>query len=353
MLNTTSMSKLSAAPETCIYAGQPEQDIFGLTCLPQPKICPPRSDHTTCPIQVEMAENNHKGDIKLTGAQETLLLTLLARARDTESTHPILNDTHAASVVNQVKDSGYNFSKRLRSGLLDRPVSSFISLRARILDLKTEEYLAAHPGPATVLHLACGLDSRSLRVRWQGEGRLWVDVDKQDVVELRRRVMNDPTTGHGGEYRLLDPSITEEGWLENCGIPTDRPVLIIMEGLTMYLTTDEVYGLMRQLTRYSSDRDVHGEMYFDAAGIITVQVANRLGTLQHFGTSLGWALRDHLELEKEVPGLKFQDGMGFSEMIKHNAFRAGSLGVVVRNIVYLLTCLWPSTWLVGLYSYTF
>lgn len=353
MLNTTSVSKLSAAPETCIYAGQPERDIFGLTCLPQPKTCPPCSDHTTCPIQVEMAENNHKGDIKLTGAQETLLLTLLARARDTESTHPILNDTHAASVVNQVKDSGYNFSKRLRSGLLDRPVSSFISLRARILDLKTEEYLAAHPGPATVLHLACGLDSRSLRVRWQGEGRLWVDVDKQDVVELRRQVMSDPSAAPGGEYRLLDPSITEEGWLENCGIPTDRPVLIIMEGLTMYLTPDEVYGLMRQVTRYFLERHVHGEIYFDAAGTVTVKAANRLGALENFGTSLGWALRDPLELEIEVPGLKFQDGMGFSKMIKHNAFRAGALGVAMRNLFYILTVFLPSTWFVGIYSYTF
>ncbi|KAI7773676.1 hypothetical protein LA080_010079 [Diaporthe eres] len=148
-----------------------------------------------------MADNDHKGDIKLTGAQETLMLTLIARARDTESAHPILNDTYAASVAKQVKDSGYDFSKRLRYGLLERPVSALISLRTRILDLKTEAFLSAHPGRATVLHLACGLDSRSLRVRWQGEGRLWVDVDKQDVIELRKRVMRDPTAGSGAKAR--------------------------------------------------------------------------------------------------------------------------------------------------------
>lgn len=113
-----------------------------------------------------MADNDHKGNIKLTGAQETLMLTLLARARDTESTYPILNDTYAASVAKQVRDSGYNFSKRIKYGLLERPTSAFISLRTRIFDLKTEAFLAAHPDRATVLHLACGLDSRSLRVRW-------------------------------------------------------------------------------------------------------------------------------------------------------------------------------------------
>lgn len=300
-----------------------------------------------------MADNDHKGNIKLTGAQETLLLTLIARARDTESSHPILNDTYAASVVKQVKDSGYNFSKRLRYGLLERPVSALISLRARILDLKTEAFLAAHPGRATVLHLACGLDSRSLRVGWQGEGRLWVDVDKQDVIELRRQVMRDPSTGPGAEYRLIDPSITEEGWLENCDIPTDRPVVVIMEGLTMYLARDEVYGLLRQITRYFQDRDVHGEIYFDAAGTITVSIANMLGALKQLGTSLKWSLSDYSELEREVPGLEFQDSMGFSKWLKHDAFTAGRLGMIMRNVLYGLTFFLPSTWAVGIYRYRF
>lgn len=300
-----------------------------------------------------MADNDHKGSIKLTGAQETLMLTLIARARDTESTHPILNDTYATSVARQVKDSGYDFSKRLRYGFLERPVSALISLRARILDLKTEAFLAAHPGRATVLHLACGLDSRSLRVKWQGEGRLWVDVDKQDVIELRRQVMRDPSPGPGAEYRLINPSITEEVWLENCGIPTDRPVVVIMEGLTMYLARDEVYRLLRQLTRYFLDREVHGEIYFDAAGTMTVKAANKLRSLENLGTSLKWSLSDHSELEREVPGLEFQDGIGFSKWIKHDAFTAGRLGMMIRNILYLLTFVWPSTWTVGIYSYRF
>lgn len=307
----------------------------------------------SCPIRVEMADNNHKGSIKLTGAQETLLLTLLSRARDAESTCPILNDTYALSVVQQVKDSGYNFSKRIKYGLLERPISAFISLRTRILDLKTEAFLAAHPDRATVLHLACGLDSRSLRIRWQREGRLWVDVDKQDVIELRRQVLRDPGAESGAEYRLIDPSITEEGWLENCDIPTDRPVVVIMEGLTMYLAQDEVYGLLRQITRYFLDRDVHGEIYFDAAGKFVLNAANMVGALKHLGTSLKWTLSDHTELEREVPGLKFQDGMRFSEIITQDAFRAGRLGILMRNIFYWLTCLWPSTWAVGIYSYRF
>lgn len=304
-------------------------------------------------FHLDMANNDDKGDVKLTGAQETLLLTLLARAIDTEAVHPILNDVYAASVVKQVKASGYDFSKRIGFGLLKKPVSAFISLRARILDLKTESFLAAHPGRATVLHLACGLDSRSLRVRWQGEGRLWVDVDKQDVIELRRQVMSDPVAESGAVYRLVDPSITEEGWLENCQVPTDRPVVVIMEGLTMYLAPDEVYGLLRQITRYFLDRNVHGEIYFDAAGTMAVKAANKLGALRKLGTSLKWGLTDPTELEKEVPGLKSQDAADFSKIIKHEAFKAGYVGKMARNVIYALTFFWPPTWAVGIYSYKF
>lgn len=27
-----------------------------------------------------------------------------------------------------------------------------------------------------------------MRVKWQGEGKLWVDVDQEDVVELRKQL---------------------------------------------------------------------------------------------------------------------------------------------------------------------
>lgn len=165
--------------------------------------------------------------------------------------------------------------------------------------------------------------------------------------------MRDPPAESAAEYRLIDPSITEEGWLENCDIPTDRPVVVIMEGLTMYLAPDEVYRLLRQITRYFQDRDVHGEIYFDAAGKVIVKAANKLGALKNLDTSLKWTLSDQTELEKEVPGLKFQDGMGFSKIIKHDAFRAGYLGTLTRNIIYGLTFFWPLTWGVGIYSYRF
>jgi O-methyltransferase involved in polyketide biosynthesis len=216
-----------------------------------------------------------------------------------------------------------------------------------------EAFLEAHPGRVTVLHVCmrAGLEELARQVAGRREG---VGQCRQaDVTELRRQVMGDPAAESGAVYRLIDPSITEDGWLETCQIPTDRPVVVIMEGLTMYLAPDEVWRLLRQITGYFLGQDVHGEIYFDAAGTMTVRTANKLGGLRKLGTSLKWALSGHMELEKEVPGLEFQDDIGFSKIIKHEAFRAGHLGLMTRNVIYGLTFLWPSTWAVGIYSYRF
>lgn len=179
-----------------------------------------------------------------------------------------------------------------------------------MLDVYTEKFLSKHPGPATVVHLACGMDSRSLRVKWQGEGRLWIDADRQEVIELRRQVMGDPEAGKG-EYRLMDPNIHEDSWLINSKIPTDRPVLVIFEGLTPYLTNNEVHGLLRRIVNYFRQSGVHGEIRFDAVGSITYYMVNHLfnKTLKLMGTRFSWYLDNPKLLEQEVPGLKFKECM--------------------------------------------
>ncbi|KAK0378975.1 O-methyltransferase [Colletotrichum limetticola] len=249
-----------------------------------------------------------KGKVTLSGAQETLLLTLFARAKDAESSRPILNDQYALDIVSQIRDQGYDFKRTTAGGPTTVMFASSVSMRARMLDICTERFLRRNLGPATVLHLACGMDSRSLRVKWQGEGRLWIDADRHDVIELRRQVMKDPDTGKG-EYRLIDPNIHDDAWLSNCKIPTDRPVLILFEGLTPYLTPDEMYGLLRRIVNYFRQRGVHGEIRFDAIGSLTYYTASFFlnSTFKLMGTRFNYYLDEPRTLEQKVPGLKFKE----------------------------------------------
>ncbi|KAF6789052.1 Tetracenomycin polyketide synthesis O-methyltransferase TcmP 2 [Colletotrichum sojae] len=249
-----------------------------------------------------------KGKITLTGAEETLLITLFARAKDAESPNPILNDRQTVEVVNRIRDQGYDFSRTN----LDRSSTTFarlVATRARVLDICCEQFLERNPGPATVVHLACGMDARCHRVKWQGPGRLWIDADLKEATKLRRQVMDDPDAGQG-EYRLLDPDIHDDGWLEKCGVPVDRPVFVIFEGLTPYLTREELEGILRRVVAHFRDGGgaAHGEFCFDAPGSIAYFLINYVfdRALTSMGTRFSWYMKDPMDLEKEVPGLRFR-----------------------------------------------
>ncbi|PNP73506.1 hypothetical protein FNYG_13156 [Fusarium nygamai] len=271
-----------------------------------------------------------KGKVTLTGAQETLLITLFARAKDAQSPNPVLDDHHAVQVVSHIRDQGYNFSRttldRSDSGLF----TSLVATRARVLDICCEQFLERNPGPATVIHLACGMDSRSLRLKWQGEGRLWIDADRQDVIELRRQIMEGPATG-SGEYRLIDPNIHDDAWLRDYNVPTDRPVLVLFEGLTPYLTRDEVVGLLRRIVNHFRESRVNGEIRFDAPGSISYFLITYVfnNALRSVGTQFTWYMDDPSELEMHVPGLKYKERM----FVLHDYARLGNYGLLASFLL--------------------
>ncbi|KAJ0125286.1 Tetracenomycin polyketide synthesis O-methyltransferase TcmP [Diaporthe amygdali] len=207
--------------------------------------------------------------INLIGGFETLLWTLLARATDAVSLNPILDDHHALKTISRVKDTGFKF-RSSALGSIWAFLTRVVSVRSRSIDMITEDFLKAHPKNAIILHLASALDSRSMRVKWQGEGKLWVDVDQEDVVELRKQLI-DPVNPGEGEYRLTGPNEYSEGWLTDLKIPGDRPVLIIMEGLSMYLSEAENIANFKQLTQHFQ---YGGEIVFDVLGSFPVWAVN-------------------------------------------------------------------------------
>ncbi|KAJ0166591.1 Tetracenomycin polyketide synthesis O-methyltransferase TcmP [Colletotrichum tanaceti] len=297
-----------------------------------------------------------KGKITLTGAEETLLLTLLARAKDAESSRPVLSDQYAVELVSRVQEQGYDFQRASGGGSAQTSfLTPSVAMRARMLDVCVETFLRRHPGPATVLHLACGLDSRSLRVRWQGEGRVWIDADRKEAVELRRKLMDEPETGtgkgSGAEYRLIHPDIHDDAWLADCKIPADRPVLVLFEGLTPYLTDDEVLGLLRRTVGYFRQHGVHGEVRFDAIGSLVYLAVNYWfnATFKFMGTRMSWYMDDPRSLEQKVPGLRFKERIfGMPDLLT-----MGLVGWVMGFLGWLTDLLGITSRIGGAYGYEF
>ena len=57
---------------------------------------------------------------------------------------------------------------------------------------------------------------------------------------------------------MIGSSVTEPGWLDE--IPVDRPVLVVAEGLVMYLSEKEVIALFSKIT----EKFPSGQFIFDA-----------------------------------------------------------------------------------------
>lgn len=216
--------------------------------------------------------------VDLTGASETMLATLYGRALDSRAAKSILHDSTAAEVVERIE---YDFR---RTGV-NAATAAGVAMRGKRLDDWTTWFLRAHPS-ATVLHLACGLDTRAHRIA-PGSGVRWVDVDQPEVVALRERLLPAPD----GDYRLVAASVTDEAWLEE--VPADRPTVAVFEGLTMYLTEPEVRSLVERAVRRFS----HGELLFDVYGTTGIRMQKLVPAVRNAKATLHWGLDDPRAIE--------------------------------------------------------
>jgi O-methyltransferase involved in polyketide biosynthesis len=116
----------------------------------------------------------------LDGVSETLLMTLLVRARESQRPNGLIKDDLAVAMVNQID---CNFS-RLR---MQRHDEVAVIMRMRKFDNHVREFIARYPD-AVIVHIGCGLDTRFERV---DNGRVeWFDLDMPDVMALRQKLIH-------------------------------------------------------------------------------------------------------------------------------------------------------------------
>jgi methyltransferase (TIGR00027 family) len=236
-----------------------------------------------------MCGDTNKIRVDLTGAPETMLATLYARALDADADRPILGDSYAKELVARLD---YDWPKTS----VTATNAPSVTIRSAHFDLWTRQFLAVHE-EATVLHLGCGLDSRAFRVR-PGPGVEWYDVDYPEVIALRERFYPPDAS-----YRLVGVSVTELDWLS--AIPAHRPVLMVAEGLTMYLTEDCGLALLRRVV----ERFGSGELQFDVFNRLGIRTQKINTVVRRAGARLYWGIDGPGDILRDVPGVRLLAAM--------------------------------------------
>ncbi len=113
----------------------------------------------------------------------------------------------------------------------------YMGMRSRVFDEWAIQKINEHPD-AVILHLGCGLDSRCLRI--QHQNALWIDLDFESVIEERKKFFEETST-----YRMIGSDATKTSYLKNLN---QKSAIVIMEGLSMYLQTESLKQLMKELS---------------------------------------------------------------------------------------------------------
>ncbi len=263
-----------------------------------------------------------KTKIHLTQVQETLLITLYAKAIDNRSSHPILHDTKADELVEMID---YDFTK-LNSWGND----NLIVVRAKQYDDWIQEFIKHNPA-CIVLNLGCGLDTRITRIHPPASVN-WFDVDFPDVIQLRKNFYAD-----GAGYRMIESSITEPAWLKE--IPSGQLTLIVAEGVLEYLTGEEVKTLLNRLT----DHCAHGKIAFDVMNSFAIQSAKSTKNEPTAGLHV-WEVNDLREVDRLDSKLKRESAISIFHSpfvwklpVKYQLiYRSMALIPKFRNMIRLL-----------------
>ena len=158
--------------------------------------------------------------ITLSGVPETMLQTLYARARESQG-RGVIRDKKAEELIARLD---YDFSLAEK----DTAMRSGVIARTLVLDKLVGDWLRQHPG-TVVVNIACGLDTRCCRMTGYAH---WYNLDLPETMAVRRRLLPES----GAVTQIAMSAMDDWG---AAIAEKDAPILVILEGLTMYLCTSQ------------------------------------------------------------------------------------------------------------------
>lgn len=249
----------------------------------------------------------------LQGVPETMLQTLYARAAYSRTPGARFRDEMSMEIVSRLD---YDFSNAERDAMM----SDGVIARTLLLDRLVGEFVGENPD-ATVVNLACGMDTRVYRV---DNGRIrWYNLDLPETIAVRRRFFHEE-----GRISMISRSAMDPAWPGEVE-PPKGPVLAVVEGLSMYLTEDDVARLLTILKESFPRLKVILEIMSPFA---VAHIKEK--SIEASKAKFSWGISSGRELERIAPGLRWVEDISLIEGMKelYPAYRLIGWLPFVRNI---------------------
>ncbi len=214
----------------------------------------------------------------LTGIAETLMIPLYARAVETQRPDPILSDRLSVTTAEHLD---YDFSK------YEKGWASQLGcvIRAKMYDRIVQAFLETHPS-AVVVNLGAGLCTRFSRLD-NGEV-YWYEVDFPEVTALRYKLFLE-----NSRHQYIAKSILDFSWMDMIQRRVNQPMMILYEGVSMYLSEDDNRALLHQIDQCFAPVEV----VFDVLNRQQARKTQRHDTVSKTDAEFKWGIDNSKELE--------------------------------------------------------
>lgn len=137
---------------------------------------------------------------------------------------------------------------------------------------------------AVIVQLGCGMDSRVLRIN--AKEQQWYDVDFPEVITERRRYYKETEY-----YHMIEADIRDEKWFHN--ISQKEHVIIVMEGVSMYLSSEELKAALENICAYFEQV----ELLMDCYTIFAVKASKYKNPINDVGVTNVYGMDDPKQVE--------------------------------------------------------
>jgi O-methyltransferase involved in polyketide biosynthesis len=238
-----------------------------------------------------------KTKVNLGVIQETLLITLWARAAELKQADPIIVDPKSAEILEAID---YDFAKFATAN----NSQTGTCLRGMIIDNWVRAYLEKYP-QGVVVEIGARLNTRFERVD-NGQVR-WFDLDLPDAMQLRQQFFQQTERRH-----FITASCLDTDWFEHVKAVGVQPCMFVAEGVLMYLNEKQVQQLFANLLH-----EFPGSWFaFDSMSPLMVKNQKHHDSLKYTSAKFDWGISDIQKIKNWDSRYQILEVCRFSDLPK-------------------------------------